>query len=1083
MALPLILVAVPAHAALKADELRCEYLANPIGLDETAPRLSWQLHSGERGARQAAYQVLCARTPEDLAADHADLWDSGRVASDQCNQVVYRGKPLGPGARCYWKVRVWDPRGRASGFSHAAYWEMGLPAARWTARWIGLPGSTPGAVALGVEGARWVWFPEGEPARSAPAGNRYFRREIQVDRSRKLVAARALLAVDNSATLYVNGQEAGQASGWTDAPSFDVRGLLQPGANVLAIEANNATEGPAGLLGRLRLDYDRGPSQTVDVDESWLAADTRPNGWNLPGDAAASAGTPWKRARVLGAVGIAPWGMPHLVSSAAASPCSYLRREFTVEKPVKEARAYVTALGTYQLYLNGRRAGKDVLAPGWTDYRRRVQYQTYDVTSLLKNGPNAVGAILGDGWYAGSLGWALARNNFGPGPARLRMELHVRYADGSADMIRSDERWRAAEGPIRESDIYGGETYDARMELSGWNEPGAGTPGGTSGGWKGVTVFTDQNPELNAEQDNPIRVETELPTKSITQPKPGVYVFDLGQNMVGVARLKVSGPAGTEVRMRFAEVLNPDGTVYRENLRRARATDTYILKGDGPKGDGVEVFEPHFTYHGFRYVEVTGFPGVPRKEALTGLVFHSSMPWTSRLETSSPLVNRLYHNISWGQRANLMSVPTDCPQRDERLGWMGDAQIFARTACWNMNMAPFFTKWMRDIVDSQSPEGAFSDVSPRVVDMADGAPAWAEAGIVIPWTVYECYGDTRIIERNYESMKRYLDMLHRANPNLLWLKRRNNDFGDWVAAGEATNKDLIACAYFAYDLRLFSRMAEAIGRTADAHAYGRLADEARDALNHRFLREDGTYLGDSQTTYAMLLEMGLVPEARRAEMGRRLETTIRRRGTVLSTGFIGTKFLLPALTETGHNDVAYTLLENTKYPSWGYMIQKGATSIWELWNSDSQGPAMNSRNHFAFGTVAEWMQRFLGGIDTAPSQPGYRFIRIRPQPGGGLTAARAEYDSIYGPIVSDWRIEDGALTLRVNVPANTEAMVELPKRGLSRAVVTEDGRTVWAGGQPANSGRIRGIAGGTETAESVALRVGSGSYTFRISAP
>ena len=1069
VALPLLALAVPAHAALRAEGLRCEYLTNPIGLDETAPRLSWQLRSGDRGVKQSAYQILCARSTGDLSAGHADLWDSGKISSAQSAQVAYHGKPVPPGTRCYWKVRVWDANGKESGFSRAAFWEMGLPGSRWTARWIGLPQPPAEIPVVSLEGAHWVWYPEGNPVRSAPAGARYFRREVEVDGSRKLVRARMVVAVDNSAIVYVNGKEAGQAAGWQDAPSLDLTSHLKPGTNLIAIAATNESEGPAGLMARLQLDYDRGASAVMDVDRTWLTSQTGPQGWNQSGfDAAA-----WKPSQVIAAAGAQPWGKPGLANSSTPPPSPYLRREFTVEKPVKEARAYVTALGAYQLYLNGKQASKDILAPGWTDYHKRVQYQTYDVTPLLKKGTNAVGAILGDGWYAGSLGWGLSRNNFGPGPSRLRVELHVRYADGSEDVVRSDENWRGATGPIQESDIYGGEVYDARKDLSGWSEPGVGN----GSPWRSVTAYTDQNPELNAQQDYPIRVTQELPTKTVAQPKPGVYVFDLGQNMVGMARLKVHGPAGTQVVMRFAEVLNPDGTVYRENLRRARATDTYILNGNGE-----EVFEPHFTYHGFRYVEVTGFPGVPTKAAITGLVFHSSMPFTSRLETSNPLVNRLYRNITWGQRANLMSVPTDCPQRDERLGWMGDANIFARSSCWNMDMAAFYTKWMRDIVDAQSPEGAFSDVSPRVIDMADGAPAWSDAGIVIPWTVYECYGDTRIIERNYAAMKKYVDMLHRANPDLLWLKRRNNDFGDWVAAGEGTNKDLIASAYFAYDLRLLSRMADAIGRTADAQQYGRLADESKRAFNARFLQPDGKYLGDSQTTYAMILGMDLAPEDRRAAIGRRLAETVRRRGSVLSTGFIGTKFLLPALTATGHNDLAYTLLENTKYPSWGYMIGKGATTIWELWNSDTQGPGMNSRNHFAFGSVAEWMQRDLGGIEVDSSAPGYRYIHIRPQPGGDLTSARTEYESLYGTIVSDWKLEDGAVVVRVTIPANTEATVDLPKRGSGPAVVTENGERAWASGQRVNQKQTPGIQSGSETADAVTLRVGSGSYVFRISA-
>jgi alpha-L-rhamnosidase len=764
----------------------------------------------------------------------------------------------------------------------------------------------------------------------------------------------------------------------------------------------------------------------------------------------------------------AQWiGLPGLPDPG---PCPFLRKEFTLRKPLRRARLYAAALGVYELSLNGERVGHDILAPGWTDYRKRALYQTYDVTRQLRRSRNAIGAILGDGWYAGALGWELKRHQFGAGPARLRGQLVVEYADGSRETIGTDGSWEAAPGPILESDLYGGEIYDARRGEPGWNEPGFGPK---SGAWKHAAVFTDANPELDAESCSPIRVTQELAAKRVTEPQPGVFIFDLGQNIVGWARLRARGPAGTTVTLRFGEVLNPDGTLYRANLRRARATDIYTLAGRGE-----EIWEPRFTYHGFRYVEVTGYPGRPALDAISGRVFHSAMPETSRFTCSDPMVNRLFDNILWGQRGNLMSVPTDCPQRDERLGWMGDAQIFARTACFNMEMAPFFTKWMRDIVDAQSRDGAFSDVSPRVIDPADGAPAWAEAGIVVPWTVYQCYGDTRILERNFDAMARYVDLLHWANPDLLWLQRRNNDFGDWVSAGGVTPKELIASAYFARDLRMVAEMARAIGRSVDAAKYGRLADLAAAAFNARFLSMDNRYLGDSQTGYAMAIGLELAPRDRRSAIGERLVEAVHRRQDHLDTGFIGTSFLLPALSTTGHTDLAYRLLLNRDYPSWGYTIAKGATTVWELWNSDSQGPGMNSRNHFSFGSVGEWIQRFMLGIDTDPSAPGYAHLLVRPHPGDGLTEARGEYLSIRGPISAGWRAEPDGYNFDLTVPANTTATVDLPKTGGSAAEVTEGGKPVWRDGRFASGDA--GVSSAQEAADRIVLEVGSGRYSFRI---
>jgi alpha-L-rhamnosidase len=748
--------------------------------------------------------------------------------------------------------------------------------------------------------------------------------------------------------------------------------------------------------------------------------------------------------------------------------------------------------------LNGQRVGQQQLAPGWTDYRKRVQYQTYDVTRLLRRGPNAAGAILGDGWYAGSLGPDLKRNHFGPYPLRLRLQLYVEFQDGTSRSVVSDATWQGTTGPIRASDLYAGETYDARLERPGWDTAMTGrdqspqrvTLGwresvrGSQAGprrpppsdWRPVSVLTDQDPALSAQVGPPIRVTGEVATRRVTEPQPGRFVFDLGQNLVGIARLRVRGSRGTRVTMRFGEVLNPDGTVYRANLRRARATDQYTLRGGGD-----EVFEPHFTYHGFRYVEVTGYPGRPGPAAISGRVFHSDLPATSFFSCSSDLVNQLQQNIVWGQRGNLMSVPTDCPQRDERLGWMGDAELFARTACFNMEMAAFFTKWMRDIVDAQSPEGFFSDVSPRVVDLADGAPSWADAGIIVPWTVWQCYGDTRIIDRNFAAMARYVDLLVRANPDLLWLKRRNNDFGDWVAAGGKTSKDLIASAYLAYDLRLLAEMARATGREADAVKYGDLARKSRDAFNARFGGADGHYTSDSQTAYAMVLGMDLAPREHRAAVADRLVEAVRRADDHLSTGFIGTAFLLPALSETGHNDLAYRLLLQRTYPSWGYMIDRGATTIWELWNSDVEGPAMNSRNHFAFGTVGEWLQRSVAGIDTDPVAPGYRRVVIRPRPGPGVTAAEASYAAGPGRIASAWSRTSNGLRLTVTLPANTTATVYLPRAGVAAVRVLEGGRPVWQADRFVSG--VAGITAARDVGDAVAFDVDSGSYHFDLQTP
>ena len=605
------------------------------------------------------------------------------------------------------------------------------------------------------------------------------------------------------------------------------------------------------------------------------------------------------------------------------NPSPFLRRAFHVPKPLRRATVYATARGVYTLHLNGQRLGDAQFAPGWTDYTQRLQYQTYDVTALMQNGENAVGAVLADGWYAGYIGWGSKRTHYG---SRLQLlaQIVLEYADGSRETLGTDSLWRGATGPILASDMLMGETYDARLAMPGW--AGAGFDDSE---WNPVTVEAAHDPAVRrvAQIDPPVRVTEEITPVSVTQPLPGTHLFDLGQNMVGWVRLQVSGPPGTMVQMRFGEMLTAEGGLYADNLRSAKATDTYILSGNG-----AETYEPHFTFHGFRYVEVTGYPGEPSLEAIIGCVLHSDTPKTGTFECSDPLVNQLVQNIDWGQRGNFLSVPTDCPQRDERLGWMGDAQIFVRTAAANRDVAAFFAKWMYDVAEAQSPEGGFSDVSPRLVDPADGAPAWGDAGVIVPWTMYQVYGDTRILETHYDAMARWIDYLDSANPEHLWLHRRVNDFGDWLSIDAETDKDVLATAYFAYDVSLMAQIAEVLGRAEDAARFQALFAGIKTAFNAAYVAEDGSVRGETQTGYVLALRFGLLPEALRPVAAKRLTDNIASKNNHLSTGFVGVGYLCPVLTDAGYADVAYTLLLNTTFPSWGYSIRQGATTIWERWD-------------------------------------------------------------------------------------------------------------------------------------------------------
>ena len=704
------------------------------------------------------------------------------------------------------------------------------------------------------------------------------------------------------------------------------------------------------------------------------------------------------------------------------NPPAYLRRVFSLEKPIARATAYATARGIYTLSLNGQRVGDAHFAPGWTDYTKRIQYQTYDVTNLLQAGGNAVGAMLADGWYCGYIGFESKRAYYGRQPQFLA-QIVLEYADGSRETIGTDDLWHGASGPILTSDMLMGETYDARLEMPGWD-----TIGFEASSWRSVKIEAEHDPATLrvAQVDPPVRVTQELTPLGVTQPTPGSYLFDLGQNMVGWARLQVQGQAGTVVRLRFGEMLTPDGALYTDNLRGAKATDSYILSGNGE-----EIYEPSFTFHGFRYVEVTGYPGKPGLDAVTGCVLHSDIPRTGTFECSEPLVNQLVRNIDWGQRGNFLSIPTDCPQRDERLGWMGDAQIFVRTAAGNRDVAAFFEKWMDDVSDAQSPEGGFPDVAPRLVDLADGAPAWGDAGVIVPWTIYQMYGDTRILERHYEAMVRWMDYLDSANPDHLWLNRRVNDFGDWLSINDDTDKSVLATAYFAYDASLMAQIAGVLGRAEDAARFAALFNDIETAFNSAYVSPNAEIQSGTQTAYVLALRFGLLPEALRPLAAQRLVHAIEAKNWHLSTGFVGVGYLCPVLTEAGYADVAYTLLLNTTFPSWGYSISQGATTIWERWDGWTeekgfQDVGMNSFNHYSLGSVGEWLQRYAAGIDTYPGAPGFAHIRIQPHPDRRLSFVRASFESIRGSIASHWTLDGDQFTLRVTIPANMTATVILP---------------------------------------------------------
>lgn len=748
---------------------------------------------------------------------------------------------------------------------------------------------------------------------------------------------------------------------------------------------------------------------------------------------------PWSRPASfeMGLLKPADWqgawiGRP-LEGKDVSQPCPYLRREFSLHGPIASARLYATSRGCFEFHLNGERVGDDYFTPGWTDYNKRIQYVVYDVTGLLHTGGNAIGAILADGWYAGHyVGWVGGRHIYGD-QLSLLCQLEVEYLDGTREVITSGQDWKTSFGPLLEADHYNGETYDARKELGDW-----ATCGFDASGWNDPIVVDPPKARLVAKRNLTVRKQEKLSVVHQTEPRFGVHVFDLGQNMVGWARVRIRGQAGDVVRIRFAEMLNADGTLYTENLRSAKATDTYICKSDGE-----EVYEPRFTFHGFRYVELTGVRSKPAANDVEGIAVYSGMPQTGSFECSNPMINQLQSNIVWGQKGNFLEAPTDCPQRDERLGWTGDAQVFMPTACFNRDVAAFFDKWCQDLEDSQMENGAFPFVAPDMMRAGHASTGWADAGVICPWTLYVQYGDKLVLERQFKSMSRWVEF-HRQNS-------RNGvstigGFADWLAldmqegnCGQTpTPVDLISTAYFARVTELMVRIADILGKKSDSQKFKKLSATVKAAFNREFVSPNGRVVGDTQTGYLMALGYDLLPVKARARAVTRLVELIEGRGSRLTTGFLGTPLIAPVLSRFGRTDIAYRLLLQESYPSWLYSINQGATTMWERWNSYTKDKGfgdvgMNSFNHYAYGCIGEWMYPVVGGIGVDPTKPAYKHTVIAPQPGGGMTWAKASLVSRYGRIESAWRLDATTFTLNVTVPPNTTATVKLPD-GKSKTV-------------------------------------------------
>jgi len=1040
------------------NNLLCEYQDNPLGIDDTQPGLSWYVNDTARGAVQTAYHLLIASDLQLLKNHVGDIWDSKKVETGQSAHVLYQGPPLESRRRYYWKVRTWDQDGTPSAWSEPAWWEMGLLTKEdWKARWAGMDLIVEEDVLKKY--GNWI----SHTGTNSDKQTVYFRKKFEIPEGK--IPRKAFLNVmgKNTGQISLNGRLSGEHKFGDEFVTADVTQGLVSGDNILVFAISNTNNKLCELIFNMEIIFSDGSTQWIKSDEDCKVSEKRFTGFRNYDD------SDWENAGITSSLGN---GDLEWIKNYGPAPRSTLiRKEFTTPRTVSKARVYVTGLGNYKLFINGGIVGTDLLTPGWTDYRKRIQYQVYDITEMINNGENAVGMILGNMWWSSGLGWR-GGARYSNGPLRGLCQIEIEYNDGSTEMIVTDETWRTHLSPIIENTIYHGETYDARLEINGWAEPGL-----DHSDWTDVTIFTEpENITFSAQYGPPIQIMKEVIPESVSEVSPGKFVFDLGINMVGFARLKVQGEAGTEVKLRFAELLHDDGTVAQENLRSAKATDLYILKGTGE-----EVWNPCFTYHGFRYVQMEGYPGTPTRETLTGLQIYSGATVVGKFECSNELLNRIWQNILNGQKGNMHSVPTDCPQRDERLGWTGDAQMFAPTANYNMNMARFFSKWTRDMTDSQTEEGWICDVNPAIVVGGPGKPAWGDAITVVPWMVYKFYGDKKILENSYEGMKAWVEYMRKESKDNLYIFDQDGwgGYGDWIAVVESP-KPPISVAYYYYSTKLVAQIAEILGKTEDANLYSDLSERIAQAFNKKYFDlKTNNYAGGTQTANLLPLAFGITPKEYRQQVADNIATDVVKREKHPSTGFLGTGYILPILSDYGYHDLAYEVAGQTTYPSWGYMVEKGASSMWELWNSDTEPPdQMNSRNHFALGSVVEWYYAYLAGIRPDPLHPGFKHTIIAPMLPEVLSWAEGKTETVYEPLWCYWQKDESSLKIEISVPPNTSATVKLPVRTFESPTIKENGKLIYSRDTPVDlPNELKFL--GTEK-DVVIFETGSGRYTFTI---
>ena len=1072
----MVLAAPMLHAGIVPANLKCDTWVNPLGIDSPAPHLSWQVTDtldGERAQSETAYEIQAASAAALLAGNQPDLWDSGKVVSAQPFNVPYAGVALTSGQQVFWQVRLWDVNGAASAWSPVATWTMGLlNATNWQGGWL----VAGGGFSLG--GGSWIWYPEGNPAVSAPVATRYFLKNFAVRTDSALTSARLLVTADNAYTAYINGTNVGSGQDYTTVTPVGVAAELSSGTNnVLAIAASNTgtVPNPAGLLGMLVLTYADGAVTNIQMDATWKAAKTLQTGWNLPGfnDSA------WVSALVLGTYGISPWGTGVTVAAA----CPVFRREFTVGPGLQRAVAYICGLGQYELSANGVKVGNALLAPGWSKYDQTCLYDSLDLTAYLTNGDNAVGVMLGNGMYN-----VLATTNYTKftgsfGPPKVIAQIQLYYTNGTTQIIPSDTQWQTTAGPITYSQVYGGEGYDARLLAAGWNQAGF-----NAAGWSVPVVTNGPGGVLRGQSHEapPILATQTLTPVRTNAIASSTIIYDLGQNAALIPTLTTHGLAGSQVQITPAELTNADGTVNRASAGGGTAWWQYTLAGTGE-----EAWTPRFFYHGCRYLQISlsaapGSTQLPSLDALTATVIQSAATNVGNFACSSTLFNNTRNLIRWAQRNNLISILTDCPHR-ERLGWLEQDNLNGPSLQYEFDLGSLFAKAVQDMADSQAAAGTglVPSIAPEFTVFSGGyrdSPEWGSSIILVPWQHYLFTGDDSLLQNDYSVMTNYFGYLqNQAVNNFLSYP---NGLGDWYDIGpnapgypQNTPVSLTADAYYCQDAQVLAQVAAEQGNASDAARFNLLATNIGAAFNATYYSpSNGDYATGSQTSQAMPLYLGIVNATNLAAVTTELIANVNTKG--LTAGEIGHRYLLRALTDQGRPDVVYNLHSGTNDPGYGYILSQGATALTEAWDAN----ASDSQDHFMLGHITEWFYHDLAGIQWDPTRPGFQHVIIKPAFVGGLAWVTASYNSVRGLISSAWTLTNDQATLKVTIPIGSTGSIYLPVLGnlTTNLLVSESGVNLWK--QGALTGSSAGVTAaqvaGAGAQTCLVWTVGSGTYQF-----